>query len=215
MKVNSLGGARYFITFIHDATRYTEVTMLKYRSEALNAFKNYKARAEKETGKQIKCIRSDNAKEYISKDFTQFLEMHGITRQLSVEYTPEQNGVAERANRTLTEMARCMILQSRAPEKLWAEAINTACFIRNRCPTSTLNNMTPLEAYSKRKPYVGFMKTFGCKAIALEKRPGIGKFHQKGRPYIMVGYSNESKAYRLWIQGTNSRQETRCTFYGI
>lgn len=209
MRVASLGGAKYFITFIDDATRYTEVIMLKNRSEAFNAFRNYKARVEKETGKQIKSIRSDNAKEYISKEFTQYLETHGIRRQLSVEYTPQQNGVAERANRTLTEMARCMLLQSKLPETLWAEAINTANFVRMRCPTAALNKVTPIEAYTKRKPHVGFMKTFGCKAIALKKGPGTGKFNEKGETCIMVGYSSESKAYRLWLPGTNCVMKSR------
>lgn len=110
MSVPSLGGARYFVTFIDDKSRYVEVVMLKKRSDVITAFKAYKKRAEKETGCQMKKIRTDNAKEYVSKEFNDFLEEEGIKRQLSVEYCPQQNGVAERANRTLVEMARCMLL---------------------------------------------------------------------------------------------------------
>jgi len=113
MNVTSLGGARYFVTFIDDKTRYIEVTMLKKRSDVFAAFKKYLARVERQNGKKMLKIRSDNAKEYISKEFNEFLEAEGIKREFSVEYTPQQNGVAERANRTIQEMARCMLLQSK------------------------------------------------------------------------------------------------------
>lgn len=202
MNTPSLGGAKYFVTFIDDKSRYIEVVMLKKRSEVITAFKTYKRRVEKETGCQIKKIRTDNAKEYLSKEFNDFLEEEGIKRQLSVEYCPQQNGVAERANRTLVEMARCMLLQSEVPNSLWAEAINTAAYIRNRCPTKILENLTPMEVWSTEKPYVGFMRIFGSKVIALEKKPSRGKFEPKGKEYILVGYSQESKAYRLWSPGT-------------
>jgi len=212
MNVPSLGGARYFVTFIDDMSRYTEVIMLKKRSEVITAFKSYKKRAE--TGCQIKKIRTDNAKEYLSKEFNYFLEEEGIKRQLSVEYCPQQNGVAERANRTLVEMARCMLLQSGVPNSLWAEAINTAAYIRNRCPTKVLEDSTPIETWSNEKPYVGFMRIFGSKVVALEKKPFKSKFEPKGKKYILVGYSQESKAYRLWSPGTKTvlkRRDVRFT----
>lgn len=112
MNVTSMGGARYFVTF-DDRTRYIEVVMLKKRSDVFAAFKKYVAKVEREHGRKIIKVRSDNAKEYVSKEFNQFLEAEGIKREFSVEYTPQQNGVAERANRTIEEMARCMLLQSR------------------------------------------------------------------------------------------------------
>lgn len=204
MTTPSLGGARYLVTFIDDKSRYIEVAMLKKRSDVLAAFKAYKKRVEKETGHQIKRIRTDNGKEYLSKEFNDFLEDEGIKRQLSVEYCPQQNGVAERANRTLVEMARCMMSQSGVPNSLWAEAINTAAYIRNRCPTKALANSTPIEVWSTEKPYVGFMRIFGSKVVALEKKPSRGKFEPKGKEYILVGYSQESKAYRLWNPGTKT-----------
>lgn len=108
--VPSLGGARYFVTFIDDKTRYGYVKLIKHKSEVFSAFKEYKAYAEKSTGCNIKKLRSDNGGEYLSNEFSQFLKQEGITRQLTVDHTPQQNGVAERANRTLIEMARCMIL---------------------------------------------------------------------------------------------------------
>jgi transposase InsO family protein len=202
MGTESLGGAKYFVTFIDDCSRYTETAMLRSRADVLQAFKDYKRKVENFTGRKIKKLRTDNGREYLSKNFENFLKEEGISRQLSVEYTPQQNGVAERANRTLVEMARCMMLQGNLPDSLWAEAVNTATYLRNRCATKCLNGITPFEAWSKRKPYVGFFRTIGSKAIALNKRQKRGKFQPKGDEYVLVGYSEISKAYRLWKPGT-------------
>jgi len=140
IETESLGGGKYFVTFIDDFSRYTEVAILQNRSEVLQAFKDYKRRVEKETGHHIKKLRTDNAGEYKSREFTNFLREEGISRQLSVEYTPQQNGVAERANRTLVEMSRCLLLQANLLKSLWGEMINTSTFIRNRCPSRNLND---------------------------------------------------------------------------
>lgn len=111
MNVTLLGGTRYFATFVDDKSRYIEVTMLKKRSDEFRAFVKYKTRVEKVTGYKIKKVRTDNAKEYLSLEMTQFLRKEEISRQLSLEYTSQQNGVAERVNHTLVEMARCMKLK--------------------------------------------------------------------------------------------------------
>lgn len=204
MNLPSLGGARYFITFIDDKTRYCEVKMLKQKSDALQAFKEYVRRVERQTGYRVKTLRTDNGREYMSGEFTAFLKTLGIKRELTVQYTPQQNGVAERANRTIVEMARCLIIESGLPQSLWAEAVNTAVFLRNRCPTKSLDKMTPFEAWTGRKPHVGFLRTFGSEAITLIKGHRMGKFQAKGQKCVMVGYSPESKAYRLWCPGTKT-----------
>lgn len=179
MNVESLGGAKYFVTFTDDCMRYTETVTLRNRSDVLEAFKSYKLKAEKQTGQQIKKIRTDNGKEYLSNAFKNFLKNEGILHQLSVEYTPQQNEVAEHKNRTLVEMARCMLLQGNLPPSLWAEAINAATYIRNRCTTKTLDGKIPFEEWTERKPYVGFFKVIGSKAIALDKTRKRGKFNRK------------------------------------
>ncbi|KYN16361.1 Copia protein [Trachymyrmex cornetzi] len=94
-------------------------------------------------------------------------------------------------------MARCIMLQANLPESLWAEAINTATFLRNRCTTKSLDGITPFEAWTQNKPYVGLFRTIGSKTIALNKSRKEKKFQSKGEEYILVGYSEESKAYRL------------------
>ena len=204
MQTTSSGGARYFVTFIDDKTRYTEVKPLKQKSDVFEAFKEYKARAEKTTGQVIKKLRTDNGKEYVSNQFAEFLRKEGIRRELSVEYTPQQNGVAERANRSLTEMARCMLLDAKLPKYLWAEAINTAAYIRNRCPTKILSDKTPYEMWTGRKPHISHMRKIGSRVIALKKGHRCDKFDPKGEEYILIGYSEEAKAYRLWKKGTRS-----------
>lgn len=209
MRITSLGGARYFATFIDDKTRYAEVTILKKRSDIVSTFKNYLRRVKTETGNKVKILRTDNAKEYLSREFTDLLQSKGIRRQLTVDRTSQQNGIAERANRTLVEMAHCMLIQSKLPLSLWAEAINTANFIRNRCPTKALKNKTPFEMWNQRKPYLGFMRIFGSKAIVLRKGVKGNKFEAKGKLLTMVGYSNESKAYRLWCPKTKTIIKSR------
>jgi len=96
------------------------------------------------------------------------------------------------------------MLQTNFPESLWAEAINTATYLRNRCATKSLDGITPFEAWTQHKPYVGFFRTIGSKAIALNKNRRGKKFQPKGEEYLLVGYSEESKAYRLWKPGTRT-----------
>lgn len=201
MNVKSYGNARYFATFINDYTRHTEVVFLKSRSDILTEFKKYQLHVEKETGRKIIKLRSDNAKEYTSKEFNDYLESQGIRRQLSVEYTPQQNGVAERANRTIVEMARAMLIKSNVPKALWVEAVNTAVFLRNRCPSKANNSITPYE-WLGRKPNVKFLRIFCLQVTFLKKGPGNSKFDPKDERAIFVGYSREAKAYRLWIPST-------------
>jgi len=212
MNVESIGGARYFVTFIDDSSRYTTIAMLRNRSDVLQAFKDYKRRVENQTGQRIKKLRTDNGKEYLSKNFKDFLREEGVQHQLCVEYTPQQNGMAERANRTLVEMARCIMLQANLPDSLWAEAMNTATFLRNRCATKCLDGVTPFEVRMQRKPYVGYFRTIGSKTIALNKRQRGKKFKPKGDEYLLVGYSEESKAYRE-TGNENCHQGTRCEIF--
>lgn len=202
MRTQSMGGAKYFITFIDDRSRRIFVYLLKSRDEVFDVFVKFKTMVECETSQKIKSIRCDNGKEYLSNQFNKYLQEHGIQRQLTVEYTPQQNGVAERANRTLVEMARCMLIESGLPESLWGEAVNTAAYLRCRSPTKILKNATPFEVWSGSPPNVNYLKVFGSKAVALIKQPGRSKFSPKGKEYFMVGYSEESKAYRLYDKNT-------------
>ena len=104
--------------------------------------------------------------------------------------------MAERMNRTLVEMAQCILIQSKLAIHFWVEAVNIASYIRNRCPT--VHGKTPYEIWHKRKPNVNHLKIFGTEAYALNKRPEEGKFEARSTKYIFVGYADEAKAFRLW-----------------
>jgi len=147
MRNESRGKAKYFLTFTDEYSRWTEVRFLHNKSGTMEAFKEFKALVERQTGRKIKCLQSDNGREFCNEDFDKFLKEEGITRRLTTPYTPQSNGIAERKNRTLMEMARCMMMQSKLPISFWAEAVATANYIRNRCITNVLKGKTPFEAW--------------------------------------------------------------------
>ncbi|KAI8124587.1 Retrovirus-related Pol polyprotein from transposon TNT 1-94 [Lucilia cuprina] len=197
MNKPSLSGSRYFVLFIDDHSRYVFVYFMKNKNEVLDKFKMFKLFVEKQLNRSIKCVRSDNGREYVNSQFDKFLEENGIQRQLTVPYTPQQNGISERANRTIVEMARSMILYSAVDEILWAEAVNTAVYIRNRSITKILTDKTPFEIWHGKKPNVAHFRIFGSPVVALDKTH-TKKFSAKGKDYIFVGYSTTAKAYRLF-----------------
>lgn len=113
-------------------------------------------------GAKFRFLRSDNGKEYISHQFNLFCEEEGIERQLTAPYTPEQNGVSERRNRFIMEMARCMLHEKNLPKKFWAEAANTTVFLQNRLLMKAVKNQTPFEVWYGYKPPLHFLEIFGC-----------------------------------------------------
>ena len=134
----SLGGAKYFVTFIDDYSRCCKVYFLKQKNEVLNKFKEFEKTFSNECGQ-----RSDNDGDYISEEFEEYLKAQGIHHEMTLPHSPPPNGVAERKNRTLVEAARSMLSHSKLPKTYWAEAVATAAYIQNRLPTSLLKQETP------------------------------------------------------------------------
>jgi transposase InsO family protein len=157
MKTTSRGGARYFVTFIDNFSRKSHVYLLKAKGEVFKKFKAYKALVKNEPSMKIKTLRLDNKREFVTKKFDDFLHECGIERQTSAPYTPQQNGVAERANRTIMECARSMIRAQGLDLEFWAEAVNTAVNIKNRCPTKALGSKTPQETWTGTKSDVSHL----------------------------------------------------------
>ena len=209
MKNISLGGAKYFITFIDDKTRKSFVYFLKSKDEVFEKFKEFKALVENQTGKRIKALRSDNGGEYVSNAFSKYLKAHGIHHQKTVAYTPEQNGVAERANRTIVERARSMLHAEGMGYEFWAEAVATAVYLKNLSPTKALPDMTPEEAWSGSRPSVSHLRSFGCKAYAHVPDQQRTKLDSKTTECIFLGYSIDSKAYRLFNLSTRAVIKSR------
>eukprot|EP00794_Sanderia_malayensis_P003565 gene3565-biopygen3052 len=170
---------------------------MKSKDQVLQKFKEYEAMVTNVTGKKIKVFRSDNGGEYSSRAFDEFLASKGIVKQRSIPRTPQQNGVAERMNRTIQESARSMLHDAELPYIFWAEAVATAVILRNRSPIVSVENMTPYESFNGRKPDVSHFKVFGCDAymhIAKEERR---KWDPKSKKCVFIGYSLHSKGYRL------------------
>jgi len=146
--MNTLSHAqnRYFILFIDYLTRMTWVYFMRQKSEVFVIFKKFKAFIEKQNGMSIKVLRSDRGKEYTLNEFDKFCEEEGVERQLTVGYTPQQNGVSDRKNKIVMEMAKSMLFEKGMPKEFWPEAVNTAVYLLNRCPKRAVWNMTPFEA---------------------------------------------------------------------
>ena len=173
------------------------IYFLHSKDEVLSKFREYRAMVEKQTGRFVKTLRTDNGGEYISGAFKAYLKENGIVHQLTAPYSPQQNGVAERANRTLVEAARCMLLARNISKTFWAEAIATATYVKNRCPTKELK-VTPHEVWTGRKPQVEHLRVFGCKAYAHVPKEKRDKLDAKSRECLFLGYPLGSKAYRLY-----------------
>jgi len=153
-------------------------------------FKAYKALVENQTSMKIKTLRSDNGGEFLCKKFDDFLHECGMERQTSAPYTPQQNGVVERTNRTIMECVKSIRAQGLDLE-FWAEAVNTAVYIKNRCRKKTLDSRTPQEAWTGTKPDVSHLRVFGCKTFAhiLDEKSSmkVTKYHAPPRDMVFIG----------------------------
>ncbi|KAL4301681.1 hypothetical protein GQ457_10G015230 [Hibiscus cannabinus] len=194
----SFGKNIYFLLFIDDYNRKTWVYFLKQKSEAFGAFKNFKALVEKESGFEIKSLRSDRGGEFTSNEFNDFCKENGIRRPLIVPRSPQQNGIAERKNRTILNMARSMLKAKNMPKEFWAEAVSCAVYLSNRSPTKNVDNVTPQEAWSGRKPSVRHIRVFGSIAYAHVPDQGRLKLDDRSSKYVFIGYDSNSKGYKLF-----------------
>ena len=195
---HSLGGSRYFVTFVDDYSRCCAVYSIRQKSQVLQKFKEFEALVCNETGERIVSVRSDWGGEYMSGEFQQYLKSQGIRHETSTPGKPQQNGVAERMNRTIEEMARTLFNESGLPRFLWAEAVTTAAYIRNRCVSRSFKaDQTPYERWYGEKPSVGHLRVFGSAAYAHIPSSFRGKLDKKSVRMRLVGYSG-SKGYRLY-----------------
>jgi hypothetical protein len=163
-----------------------------------NKFKEYKALVENQISMKIKTLRLDIGGEFVSKKFDNFLHECKIQQQTSAPYTPQQNGVAERANRTIMECVRSMI---RALEGLdlefGAKAVNITVYIKNQCPTKALESKAPQEAWTGRKLNVFHLRVFGYKTFVHIPNEKRSKLESKSMPCVFLGYCEGTKTYRL------------------
>ncbi|KAJ9542204.1 LOW QUALITY PROTEIN: hypothetical protein OSB04_028710 [Centaurea solstitialis] len=202
--VTSIGKKSYCLVIVDDYSRFTWVFFLRTKDETSGLVKPFVIRVENKTNLKVKVIRSDNGTEFKNADLNSFCEEKGIERQYSTPRTPQQNGVTERRNRTLIEAARTMLL----PITFWAEAVNTACYVPNRVLIVKSKGKTPYELFEKKKPFIGFLKPFGCPWTILNTKSHLGNFDSKSEDGFLVGYSSQSKALRVFNSSSRIIEES-------
>nr|GEW47634.1 retrotransposon protein, putative, Ty1-copia subclass [Tanacetum cinerariifolium] len=194
-QVESLGGKRYFLSIVDDYSRRVWVYILKFKHEAFEKFKEWKQLVENQTGMTVKKLRTDNGLEFYNREFKQLCIESGITRHLTVTGMPQQNGLAERMNRTLKDKVRCLLIQSGFPKTFWAEATCTAAYLINRSPSTTIEKKTPMEMWSGHPSDYGMLRTFDCVAYSHVQQ---GKLKPRAVKCVLLGYPEGVKGYRLY-----------------
>nr|GFA28780.1 Gag-Pol polyprotein [Tanacetum cinerariifolium] len=206
--VKSLSKKSYYLVITDDYSRFSWVFFLASKDEIDSVLKTFIIGLENLLSIKFKIIRCDNRTEFKNADLNQFYGLKGIKREFSVPRTPQQNGIAERKNRTLTEAARTLLADSLLPIPFWAEAVNTACYVQNRVLVTKPHNNTPYELLHGRLPSIGFMRPFGCLVTILNTLDPLGKFQGNVDEGFLVGYYVCSKAFRVFNSRTRTIQET-------
>ncbi|GJW60347.1 zinc finger, CCHC-type containing protein [Tanacetum coccineum] len=191
-------GKKYIFLLVDDYSRYMWVNFLTTKDQAFDTFKEYKKLIENELRTTLKMLRTDRGGEFTSNEFTQYCKENGIARQLTAPYSPQQNGVVERRNRTIMSTTRCMMKATNMPQIFWAKAVRHAIYILNSVPTKALEDITPYEAIKQRKPNLENLRVFGC--IAYEKVPSqhLTKLDDRSNKMVYLGNEQGSKAYCLF-----------------
>ncbi|WKA12495.1 hypothetical protein VitviT2T_029871 [Vitis vinifera] len=216
----TLGGYKYFITFIDDFYIYGYVELIHEKSDSLNVFKAFKAKVELQLGKPIKVVKSNTGGEYYGRydetrrnpgPFVKFLLECSIDARYTIPNTPQQNGVVERRNRTLLDMVRCMLSNSSLPKFLWGEALKTTTYILNQVPSKSVPK-TPYELWSGKKSSFHNFHVWGCKAEVRPYNPQSKKLHPKT---ISVDYCIGSKGSRFYCPSHPTRiiESDRVVYY--
>lgn len=202
----SRGGKFWYISFVDDYSRFTKLYLLKTKSEAGEAFLKYKAEVENQLDRKIKRVRSDRGREYENFSWNDHCEKLGIIHELSAPYVPQQNGIAERKNRSLKNMMNAMLVSSGLPDEMWGEAVLSACHVLNRVPHKRLDK-TPYELWKGYPPNLSFLRVWGCLAkVGLPdyKKSNIGP---KTFDAVFIGYAHA--AYRFMSLSDRSICEYR------
>jgi hypothetical protein len=208
MPETSLGGSRYFATFLDDYSKFSVVVPVASKADVSDVVKRTMKLLETQTGQQVKAVRTDNGGEYLNKTLQEYFAGKGVVHQTTTPYTPEQNGAAERLNRVLVERVRAMLIGADLKKELWAEAVVTANYVRNRSPHAKTVKV-PWELFYGRKPDVSGLRVFGARAFVLTPKQLRGKLDPVSQPGVFVGYSVTSKAYRVLLDATGKIVESR------
>ncbi len=194
-QVQALTGELYAITFTDEAKAWSELEGLTTKNLAFKVYKDYEASLLTQFGKPIKEFHSDGGGEFVNEEFNQYLKSKGTKRTITIHNTPEQNGIAERLNRTIFERARAMLIASGLPRFLWLEAARHAVWLKNRTPTQALAGRTPHEEIGRGKPNLSDLHEWGCTVWV---KINAGKLDSHAAETRFVGYDKERKGYRVY-----------------
>src|SRR6266540_3085170 len=194
----SIGSNKYGFVIVDDFSRFTWVFFLQDKSEVQETFKKFARRAQNEFEVKIKRIRSDNGSEFKNTSIEEFLDEEGIKHEFSAPYTPQQNRVVGRKNRTLIEVARTMLDEYKTSDQFWAEAINTTCHTMNRLYLHKILKKTAYKLLTGKKPKVHYFRVFGSKCFILNKKSKSYKFAPKVDEGFMLGYGSNAHSYRIF-----------------
>ncbi|GJT70037.1 ribonuclease H-like domain-containing protein [Tanacetum coccineum] len=187
--------------------QFSWIFFLRTKDETSAILKDFIRQIKNQLNQKVKTIRSDNGTEFKNKDVIELCGSKGIKREYSNARTPQQNGVAERKNRTLIEAARTMLADSFLPNTFWAEAVSTACYVLNRVLVTKPHNKTPYELLTGKIPIISYIRPFGCHVTILNTIDHLGKFAGKSDEGFLVGYSLQSKAFRVYNLETKRVEE--------
>ncbi|KAI7964673.1 hypothetical protein MJO29_002771 [Puccinia striiformis f. sp. tritici] len=192
------GGARYFLTLVDQYSGHIHTSILKLKSDALEAINAYKVYFEQQTGHTIKKLITDGGGEFVNKALSTILTDKGIQHNVSPPYTPQHNGFAERANRTIIDMTRTMMMQANMAPEWWAEAVKTATATTNCLPSLSKSKLSPVQLMFKTQPNMATFRPFGCRAwIIKPKHARETKFGPVSWEGVLLGYENDYSAYKL------------------
>ncbi|WVZ76624.1 hypothetical protein U9M48_024581 [Paspalum notatum var. saurae] len=207
-RVASVSGKWYVLVGVDDFSRFSWVFFMEFKDEAFGFVCDLVLRLRNESHKAMRAIRSDNCGEFRNSRFENFCHDLGLEHQFSSPYTPPQNGVVERKNRTLVEMARTMLDEHRTPRRFWAEAVNTAYYIANRIFLRAFLGKTSYKLQFGRQSSVKHLRAFGCRCFVLKKAGHLDKFESRCLDGIFLGYASSSRAFRVWILEAKQVVET-------
>ncbi|KAJ9545264.1 hypothetical protein OSB04_024971 [Centaurea solstitialis] len=208
VNVQSIAGKKYTLVIVDEYSRYTWVFFLRSKSDAPEEIILFVRKMERLNNLTVRSIRSDHGTEFKNSTLETFFDQKGISQNFSSVRTPQQNGVAERRNRTLIEAARSMLSEANLATQFWAEAVNTACYTQNRSLIVKRFRRTPYELFRNRKPSIEHLHIFGCVCYILNNKDNLGKFDSKSDDGIFLGYSSISKTYRVFNKRRQAIEET-------
>jgi hypothetical protein len=198
----SIGGSKYGLVIVDEFSRFTWVFFLQDKSETQGTLKCFLGRAQNEFELKVKKIRSNNGSKFKNLQVEEYLEEEGIKHEFPASYTPQQNGIVERKNRTLIDMVRTMLGEYKTLKRFWSEAVNTACHAINRLYLHFLLKKASYKLLTGNKPNILYFRLFGSKCYILVKKGRHSKFAPKAIEGFLLGYDSNTKAYRVFIKSS-------------